>query len=154
MDVNYVRELSEIFEKMGLTKMEVCEGEKKISFEKSLSNQSSGFPILQSLHSEVSHKPFTSQENEDKKEDKKDTSFNNLKEVKSPMVGVFYSAPSPDADSFVTVGSKVKKGDVLCIVEAMKLMNEITAEVEGEIVDICVQNGQVVEYSQTLFKIV
>ncbi|MBC7960913.1 MAG: acetyl-CoA carboxylase biotin carboxyl carrier protein [Vallitaleaceae bacterium] len=154
MDVNYVRELSEIFEKMGLTKMEVCEGEKKISFEKNLSNQSSGFPILQSLHSEVGHKPFTSQENEDKKEDKKDTSFNNLKEVKSPMVGVFYSAPSPDADFFVTVGSKVKKGDVLCIVEAMKLMNEITAEVEGEIVDICVQNGQVVEYSQTLFKIV
>ncbi len=79
--------------------------------------------------------------------------FNHVTEVKSPMVGVFYAAPSPDAEPFVQVGSKVKKGDVLCIIEAMKLMNEITAEQDGEIVDICVQNGDVVEYGQTLFKI-
>lgn len=154
MDINHVRELSEIFEKMGLSKMEVCEGEKKISFEKNLVTQSSGMPIYQPFYSEAGHFPSVSQEKEDKKEDKKDTSFNNLKEVKSPMVGVFYSSPSPDADSFVTVGSKVKKGDVLCIVEAMKLMNEITADIDGEIADICVHNGQVVEYSQTLFKVV
>ncbi|MDF2557212.1 MAG: accB [Bacillales bacterium] len=158
MDINHVRELSEIFEKMGLSKMEVCEGEQKISFEKNLVTQSSGNPIYQTFHSDVSQIPSAPQEKvekkEDKKEDKKDISFNNLKEVKSPMVGVFYCAPSPDADAFVSIGSKVKKGDVLCIVEAMKLMNEITAEVDGEIADICVQNGQVVEYSQTLFKIV
>lgn len=79
--------------------------------------------------------------------------FNNLKEVKSPMVGVFYDSPSPEADPFVKVGSKVKKGDVLCIVEAMKLLNEITADTDGEIVDICVNNGDVVEYGQPLFKI-
>ena len=79
--------------------------------------------------------------------------FNHITEVKSPMVGVFYAAPSPDAQPFVQVGSKVKKGDVLCIIEAMKLMNEITAEQDGEIVDICVKSGEVVEYSQTLFKI-
>ena len=74
-------------------------------------------------------------------------------EVTSPMVGVFYSAPAENAEPYVTVGSKVKKGDVLCIIEAMKLMNEITAEQDGEIVDICVNSGEVVEYSQTLFKI-
>lgn len=79
--------------------------------------------------------------------------FNALNEVKSPMVGVFYAAASPDADDFVTVGSQVKKGDVLCIIEAMKLMNEITADMDGEVVDICVGNGQVVEYGQALFKI-
>ena len=69
------------------------------------------------------------------------------------MVGVFYEAASPDAAPFVEVGSKVKKGDILCIIEAMKLMNEITAKKDGEIVDICVQNGEVVEFGQTIFKI-
>lgn len=80
-------------------------------------------------------------------------SFSNLTEVKSPMVGVFYDSPSPEADPYVKVGDKVKKGDVLCIIEAMKLLNEITAEQDGEIVDICAHNADVVEYGQTLFKI-
>ena len=67
--------------------------------------------------------------------------------IASPMVGVFYAAP------YVSVGSKVKKGDVLCLVEAMKLMNEVTAEQSGEITAVCADNGQVVEYGQTLFMI-
>lgn len=74
-------------------------------------------------------------------------------EVKSPMVGVFYAAPSPEADPFVRIGDTVKKGDVLCILEAMKLMNEITAEQDGKIADICAKNGDVVEFGQVLFKI-
>lgn len=73
--------------------------------------------------------------------------------VLAPTVGVFYSAPSPDARPFVEVGDQVKKGDTLCIIEAMKLMNEIAAEEEGQIVEVCVQNGQIVEYGQTLFKL-
>ena len=79
--------------------------------------------------------------------------FNRVREIKSPMVGVFYAAPAPDAQPFVQVGSKVKKGDVVCIVEAMKLMNEIAAEFDGEVVDVCVHNGDVVEFGQTLFKL-
>lgn len=75
------------------------------------------------------------------------------KPVTSPMVGVFYAAASPDSEPYVTVGSKVHKGDVLCLIEAMKLMNEVTAEQSGEIVSICVENGQVVEYGQPLFMI-
>ncbi len=71
--------------------------------------------------------------------------------VTSPLVGVFYAAASPEDAPFVTVGSSVKKGDVLCIVEAMKLMNEITAEKDGVVTQICVENGQVVEYGQPLF---
>ena len=78
--------------------------------------------------------------------------FNNLIEVKSPLVGVYYAAPSPDAETFVSIGSKVKKGDVLCIIETMKLMNEIMAEQDGEIVDICVKNGDIAEFGQVLFK--
>lgn len=74
--------------------------------------------------------------------------------VKSPAVGVFYAAPSPDSKPFVAVGDTVHRGDTLCIIEAMKLMNEINSDVDGKIVEICVGNGQVVEYDQPLFRIV
>lgn len=75
----------------------------------------------------------------------------NLHKITSPMVGTFYESPSPDADAYVRVGSKVTKDNVVCIVEAMKLFNEIEAEVDGEIVEILVKNGQLVEYGQPLF---
>lgn len=74
--------------------------------------------------------------------------------LKSPMVGIFYAAASPDSAPFVAVGSAVKKGDVVCIIEAMKLMNEITAERDGVIAEVLAENGQVVEFSQPLFRIV
>ena len=77
----------------------------------------------------------------------------NYKLIKSPMVGTFYSKPSPNANSYVEIGQKVKKGDVLCIVEAMKLMNEIESEFDGEIKEILVQDGEAVEYGKPLFKI-
>ena len=73
--------------------------------------------------------------------------------VKSPMVGTFYAKSSPTAENFVRIGSKVKKGDTLCIIEAMKLMNEIESEFDGEIVEICVNNEDIVEYGKPLFKI-
>ena len=73
--------------------------------------------------------------------------------VLSPTVGVFYAASSPESQPFVEVGSRVKKGDTLCIIEAMKLMNEIPSEVDGTVVEVCVGNGQVVEYNQPLFRI-
>ena len=71
--------------------------------------------------------------------------------VKSPMVGTFYSKSSPTANKFVEIGSKVKKGDVLCIIEAMKLMNEIESEFDGEVVEVCVEDGQMVDYGKPLF---
>lgn len=73
--------------------------------------------------------------------------------VKSPIVGTFYRSPSPTSDVFVNVGDRVSVGDVLCIVEAMKLMNEIESEYSGEIVKVFVENGQPVEYGQSLFAI-
>ena len=77
----------------------------------------------------------------------------NSKEVLSPMPGTFYSAPSPEADPFVKVGDSLKKGDTLCIIEAMKIMNEIEAESSGTISEIVINNGEPVEYNQPLFKI-
>ncbi|WP_421379515.1 acetyl-CoA carboxylase biotin carboxyl carrier protein [Bacillus salacetis] len=75
----------------------------------------------------------------------------NLHKIVSPMVGTFYASPSPDADAYVKTGSKVSNDSVVCIVEAMKLFNEIEAEVNGEIVEILVKDGQLVEYGQPLF---
>lgn len=76
-----------------------------------------------------------------------------LKEVTSPMVGTFYRRPAVDAEPYVSVGDTVKKGDVLCIVEAMKLMNEIESETAGKIVEVCLEDGQMVEYGEVLFRI-
>ncbi len=72
-------------------------------------------------------------------------------EIKSPMVGTFYRSPSPGAKSFVDVGEEIRPGDVVCIIEAMKLMNEIKAEIGGKIVEILVENGEPVEFGQPLF---
>ena len=77
----------------------------------------------------------------------------NYKIIKSPMVGTFYSRPAPNKEAFAKAGDTVKKGQVICIVEAMKLMNEIESEFDGEIVEICVKDGDIVEYGQPLFKI-
>lgn len=81
------------------------------------------------------------------------TSDENYKEIKSPMVGTFYSKSSPTAKPFVKVGDKVRKGDVVCIVEAMKLMNEIESEFDGEIVEICKNDEDMCEYGDCLFKV-
>ncbi|MDG1173034.1 MAG: acetyl-CoA carboxylase biotin carboxyl carrier protein [Opitutales bacterium] len=82
-----------------------------------------------------------------------DSTDEDLAVFNSPMVGTFYRKPSPDDPSFVKIGDSVKKGDVLCIIEAMKVMNEIQSEITGEIVDILVEDGSSVEFGQTLFRI-
>ena len=86
-------------------------------------------------------------------ETKKEEPQEEYKIVKSPMVGTFYSKSAPDAKPYVEVGSKVKKGDILCIVEAMKLMNEIESEFDGEIVEVCVKDGEMVDFGKPLFKL-
>ncbi len=76
-----------------------------------------------------------------------------LLELNSPIVGTFYGAPGPDTPNFVDVGSRVKKGQVLCIVEAMKVMNEIESEIDAEVVEVLVSNGQPVDYGEVLFRL-
>ncbi|HFJ9438291.1 MULTISPECIES: acetyl-CoA carboxylase biotin carboxyl carrier protein [Bacillus] len=86
-----------------------------------------------------------------KQEEKKAVQNENLHKITSPMVGTFYSSSSPDTPAYVSVGDRVSKDSIVCIVEAMKLFNEIDADVDGEIVEILVNNGQLVEYGQPLF---
>ncbi|NLZ34678.1 MAG: acetyl-CoA carboxylase biotin carboxyl carrier protein [Clostridiales bacterium] len=99
--------------------------------------------------------PVASINKEETKEDIKIESKKeeNLKVVKSPLVGTYYSSPAPGEKPYVEVGSKVKKGDVLCIVEAMKIMNEITSDYDGEIVEILRRDEDIIEYGMELFKI-
>lgn len=158
MNIQDIKELAKIMQETGITSLHLTEGALDISMER---NTAAPVPAVQPVAVQT---PVTAPVPEvsaltaepaavEPQAVGTTIDFNHITEVKSPMVGVFYAAPSPDAQPYVQVGSKVKKGDVLCIIEAMKLMNEITAEQDGEIVDICVQSGQVVEYSQTLFKI-
>ena len=92
-------------------------------------------------------------EDELSKEDKIEFAGENFKEVKAPLIGTFYESPDPDSPAFVSVGDHVEKGDTLCIVEAMKLMNEIKSEFTGKVVEIKAINESMVEYGQTLFVI-
>ncbi len=81
------------------------------------------------------------------------SSSSNLLEITSPMVGTFYRSPAPDAPSYVDVGARVGPGDTLCIIEAMKLMNELECEISGTIAEICIENAQPVEFGQVLFRV-
>jgi len=140
MQIENVRTLAEIFTSHGLTFLEV--DEHRVRMEKGATIVPPVQPAAVAMAIPATTEGDTT------------VDFNHLVEVKSPMVGVFYSSPSPDAEMFVSIGHKVKKGDVLCIIEAMKLMNEITAEQDGEVVDICVNNGDIVEFGQVLFKMI
>ena len=91
--------------------------------------------------------------NENVKQKTAEPQEENCNIVKSPMVGTFYLKPSPDSEAFVQVGQRVKKGDTLCIIEAMKLMNEIESEFDGEVVEVLLKDGEMVEYGKPLFKI-
>lgn len=152
MEIKKIKALAQILEQSGLTVLDIAEGDTKIHMERSAAALAAGSstaaqPGLTSFPAESAAQPGPVQMMENI------VDYNNVTEVKSPMVGVFYASPSPEAEAFVTIGSRVKKGDVLCIIEAMKLMNELTAETDGEVIDICAENGQIVEYGQTIFKL-
>jgi len=157
MNLENVKALADVLCAKGLSAIEVGEGESRIRVERETTAVSMLAQPMQIpahtpsvLAETVATAPVTPPVINEAGNSSVD--FNHLIEVKSPLVGVYYSAASPDAENFVSIGSKVKKGDVLCIIETMKLMNEITAEQDGEIVDICVKNGDIAEFGQVLFK--
>ena len=155
MNLEEIRTLAEIMSENGLTAIEITEGESNIRLEKNppACVPAAPMPIPAVMPAAPVQAAPAAEAPAQESAVPASGSFSNLTEVKSPMVGVFYDSPSPVADPYVKVGDKGKKGDVLCIIEAMKLLNEITAEQDGEIVDICAHNADVVEYGQTLFKI-
>ena len=148
MDKKKLREIISVFRESGLAKMEISETAAGVTF--SLKLEAPGSSV-QPAPVAVQYVQGAAEEKVAEPEQIKD--YNKYRNVKSPMVGIFYTAPSPEAEPFVKVGSKVKKGDTLCIIEAMKLMNDVVAEEDGEIVEICAENGSLVEFGQTLFKI-
>lgn len=146
MKLDEIRSLAGIMKDAGLTSLEVCEEGVKVRLEKKqpLPPAAPMFPVPPAAQAapgaqatEVPAAPAGEK----------------LREIRSPMVGVFYAAASPENEPYVKVGSAVKKGDVVCIIEAMKLLNEINADADGEIAEVCAENGQVVEYGQTLFRL-
>lgn len=143
MDIKQIQELAQIFCNYNMNILEINENDLHVRMERHAQENKSAMPQEEPARPAV---PQTQPGGTT-------VDFNNITEIKSPMAGVFYAAASPDVQPFVSIGSKVKKGDTLCIIEAMKLMNEIAAEQDGEVVDICAQNGQIVEYGQTMFKI-
>lgn len=142
MNKKKIEEIIELMEKYGLTEIDVEEEGIRIHLKK-------GAHGLES----IIHQPLPQQvvvTNEGKEAETKKEAKNQI-EVKAPMVGTFYKSPAPEANPYVEIGDSVKEGDVLCIIEAMKLMNEIKSDIGGKIVDILVENGQPIEFGQVLF---
>ena len=137
-----LEELVKFMEENDLCELEIEEEGRKIKLKKYT-------PTISEINLSQEKKESTSSEATSQKETKKE----NLIEMKSPMVGTFYRAPSPGAKPFVEEGDIINPGDVVCIIEAMKLMNEIKSECKGKIVEILVENGDPVEFGQVLFLI-
>uniref|UniRef100_UPI00402A42C8 acetyl-CoA carboxylase biotin carboxyl carrier protein n=1 Tax=Candidatus Scatousia sp. TaxID=3085663 RepID=UPI00402A42C8 len=144
-DIEYVDKLAKILAENSLTEISLEDGEQAITIRKDIVVAPvAAAPAVQTAAPAAQPAQTAAQPAEPAKKGKPLT---------SPMVGTFYSAPSPDAKPFVEVGQTVSQGDVVCIVEAMKLMNEIEAEVSGKIIEICVKDGQPVEFGQVLMYI-
>ena len=155
MDLDLIKKLVKIVDTSSVTDLELEENGLKIKIAKKVRSSQ---VIAQAQIPVASAQPVfqpttTTAEETVKLKPEVETLTANLHEIKSPIVGTFYRAPAPDADSYVQIGSTVSPGSVLCIVEAMKLMNEIESDVGGKVVKILIENGKPVEYNQPLFLI-
>lgn len=151
MNLKEMKEMLQLMAEHGLTEIEIEKDGLKVKFKKGgsgpfVAEESGPRPIIVpfSGRGEPSVAAIAARSLEENP---------NVLTVKSPMVGTFYSSPAPDQPVYITAGKKIKEGDVLCIVEAMKLMNEIKSEISGTVVEVLVKNGQPVEFDQPLFKI-
>jgi len=152
MNIKNIKQLASLLNESGLSVIEVKDGESTIRLERTIAVST----VIGQPQAAYAAAPMVSPKeqhsvNRTKAED--DLPSTGGREFRSPIIGVFYSASTPDSKPFVKSGSKVKKGDVICIIEAMKVLNEITSDCDGEILEVLVENGQVVEYGQSLFRI-
>lgn len=142
-NIDEIKELIALLEDSSLTVLEVKDDDKKVRLEKTQAVCTAPAAVtVNAAPVQAASAPVPAAEVED-----------NGKSITAPIVGVFYAAPSPESDPYVRVGQKVKKGDVVCIIEAMKCMNEIQAEEDGEITAVLATNGELVEFNQPLFAI-
>ena len=136
-----IRKYAELMRELELTGLEITEGDRVVRLERS-APETVQVPVAPAAPAAPAAAEMPAR-----------SAAESLVSVTSPLVGVFYASPAENAAPYVSVGDRVTKGQTLCIVEAMKLMNEITAEEDGVIAEICVVNGQVVEYGTELFRI-
>jgi acetyl-CoA carboxylase biotin carboxyl carrier protein len=150
MDIRKVKKLIELLEESGIDELEIREGEESVRISRHSKTPAQQYyapaPMAAPVAAPVAAAPVVAEAPAAPKL--------NGTVVKSPMVGTFYRTPAPTSPAFVEVGQTIKKGDTICIVEAMKMMNHIQAEISGVIESILVENGQPVEYDQPLFTIV
>ena len=160
MDVKDIKKLLESMADSGVNELSLETGDYKLSVKRGLEATSQGAVAAPTPQVSQSHQPQTQAAPPEPQaappaqtEAPTPPTNSSLKDVTAPIVGTFYSSSAPDAPPYVKVGDRVEKGAVLCIIEAMKLMNEIEAEVSGTVTDILVNNEEPVEYGQVLFRI-
>ncbi|MDZ7261101.1 MAG: acetyl-CoA carboxylase biotin carboxyl carrier protein [candidate division KSB1 bacterium] len=150
-----IKRLIELVEKSNIGELEVSRWGKRVRISKwptHTNHTISSVPPTTNIRLPQSEPPVI-QEQPPKKAEESPQLSEEILEIRSPMVGTFYRAPAPDAEPYVKVGDLIYPGQVLCIIEAMKLMNEIEAECEGKIIEILAENAQPVEYNQVLFRV-
>ena len=151
MDIRKIKKLIDLIQHSDITEIEIQEGEESVR----ISRNNLAAPVMMTAPSTIqtpasAPAPVASIPSEI---DVEPAGVNTANAVKSPMVGTFYRSSSPEAPAFIEVGQPIAQGDVICIIEAMKIMNEIESEVTGEIVEICVENETYVEFGQVLFRV-
>lgn len=149
MDIRKIKKLIEILENSNMAEIDIKEGEDAIRISR-FNNLAPATDALQTSSPVIN---ITPSNNSSIKQEELTESLNDQHSITSPMVGTFYVAPSPNAKPFVSVNQKVKKGDTLCIIEAMKIMNKIEADRAGIVEEILVKDGDAVEFGQPLIKI-
>lgn len=147
MTIKELKEMINLMQEHGLSELEI----EKNGFKIRLKKGPSGAIVQEEVYSMPAR--LSKEEKVAQKAESQPIEEVGITIIRSPMVGTFYAAPAPDAEPYAVRGKEVKVGDVLCIIEAMKLMNEIKTEVSGRVVDVLVENGQPVEFDQPLFKI-
>ena len=149
MDIRKVKKLIEMLENSSLNEIVIKEGEESVKLVKSAGNIQT--PQMIAASPQVLAPSIEEKEPEEKTKEEPEDKIISGKSINSPMVGTFYSSPNPGADSFVKVGDKVSEGDVLCIIEAMKMMNEVKSDYSGIIKEILISDADPVEYGEALF---
>lgn len=152
MDIRKIKKLIELLEETGISEIEIKEGEESLRLSR-YNNAPVEAPAVHYVSAPAPRVEAIAPAASAATESKPAAAISSGHKVRSPMVGTMYTSPSPESPPFVTVGQSVKVGDVLCIVEAMKMFNEIEADRAGKIVEILVANGEPVEYDQVLFVI-
>lgn len=156
MDIRKIRKLIELIDETGVSEIEIKEGEESVRISRAHYAPPPTTVIAQPTimpHHEPAPMPSHGNERANSGANSATTTTPKGFEIKSPMVGTMYEAPSPDSPPFVRVGDTVNKGDTLCIIEAMKMFNQIEADISGTVIAKLVDNGQPVEFEQTLFVI-